>query len=424
MAAAAYEPPGPLFEHQSLDLEHQSFRLLRLLPTSHVDAIDCELTVEASPSVPQDRTKAESPDDGNDHAPHHWILINKGYFKIRHNLWEFLRMAVAKLHTQSELDFAEPLWIDAVCINQEALFKRAHQVKKMGDIYRCARAVFVWLGPSCSQQLNAVSQDLKLLGLEADRSPSQMTPYDRFLQSRYLRDEVIGSSTCQSVPTMQTIKALTLGEKHNAISDAVAQYQNSQCSDPRDKVYATLGMVPDGGSFPIDYSIDLEHLFYQIMTASYECTYNVEEPVGETELAQNLVLRGSASSHERRVDTTSLSSINNARQSLEIPFSALEELLAANPMIAEGVQTKFSKPDRFEMKPGPDVADHCFYIDCWSSPLLQSCTVVMRVSQIIGEENAPNTCRVLFVPRYYLNGPPLYMKNEISFVGSWFECSK
>ncbi|KAH7081458.1 heterokaryon incompatibility protein-domain-containing protein, partial [Paraphoma chrysanthemicola] len=208
MAVASNEPPGPLFEHESLNLEQQNFRLLRLLPTSHVDAIECELTVEASPSVPQDPTQAETQDDerkvsynalsyewGSEDAPQHWIRINKGHFKIRHNLWEFLRMAVAKLHVLSEVEFAEPLWIDAICINQKALLERAHQVKQMGDIYRCARAVFVWLGPSCSQQLNVVSQELKRLGQEAENPPLQMTPYDIFLQSRYLRDQVIGPSS-------------------------------------------------------------------------------------------------------------------------------------------------------------------------------------------------------------------------------------
>jgi hypothetical protein len=39
------------------------------------------------------------------------------------------------------------LWIDAICINQDDLEKRAAQVKLMGTIYRQASSVRVWLGP-------------------------------------------------------------------------------------------------------------------------------------------------------------------------------------------------------------------------------------------------------------------------------------
>ncbi|KAK0622769.1 heterokaryon incompatibility [Immersiella caudata] len=38
------------------------------------------------------------------------------------------------------------LWVDAVCINQEDKEECARQVLKMGDIYRRATNVTVWLG--------------------------------------------------------------------------------------------------------------------------------------------------------------------------------------------------------------------------------------------------------------------------------------
>ncbi|KAH8880605.1 HET-domain-containing protein [Thozetella sp. PMI_491] len=38
------------------------------------------------------------------------------------------------------------LWIDALCINQEDIAERSHQVAIMGKIYRCAAQVLVWLG--------------------------------------------------------------------------------------------------------------------------------------------------------------------------------------------------------------------------------------------------------------------------------------
>ena len=39
------------------------------------------------------------------------------------------------------------LWIDAICVNQQDLKERGHQVKRMADLYRLAERVVVWLGP-------------------------------------------------------------------------------------------------------------------------------------------------------------------------------------------------------------------------------------------------------------------------------------
>jgi hypothetical protein len=38
------------------------------------------------------------------------------------------------------------LWTDAICINQQDLDERGHQVQLMGSIYRNAHMVIVWLG--------------------------------------------------------------------------------------------------------------------------------------------------------------------------------------------------------------------------------------------------------------------------------------
>jgi Heterokaryon incompatibility protein (HET) len=38
------------------------------------------------------------------------------------------------------------LWVDAICINQKSLEERNKQVALMGDIYKCAQRVLIWLG--------------------------------------------------------------------------------------------------------------------------------------------------------------------------------------------------------------------------------------------------------------------------------------
>ncbi|KAI8623268.1 heterokaryon incompatibility protein-domain-containing protein [Xylariaceae sp. FL1651] len=44
-------------------------------------------------------------------------------------------------------DRSRALWVDAICINQSDMSERATQVKRMADIYQQASRVVVWLGP-------------------------------------------------------------------------------------------------------------------------------------------------------------------------------------------------------------------------------------------------------------------------------------
>lgn len=39
------------------------------------------------------------------------------------------------------------VWVDEICINQDSMEERAHQVELMGTVYRNASKVLVWLGP-------------------------------------------------------------------------------------------------------------------------------------------------------------------------------------------------------------------------------------------------------------------------------------
>jgi hypothetical protein len=54
------------------------------------------------------------------------------------------------------------LWIDALCINQDDMMERNHQVARMGDIYRNATRVIVWLG---RERLDKTRQDDVLVAI-------------------------------------------------------------------------------------------------------------------------------------------------------------------------------------------------------------------------------------------------------------------
>ncbi|KAK1758962.1 ankyrin repeat-containing domain protein [Echria macrotheca] len=56
-------------------------------------------------------------------------------------------------------DQARVLWVDAVCINQDDVTERGHQVQQMGGIYRHAERVLVWLG-TATYEINILMDTL------------------------------------------------------------------------------------------------------------------------------------------------------------------------------------------------------------------------------------------------------------------------
>jgi hypothetical protein len=67
------------------------------------------------------------------------ILVNNIPVRVRSNLHNFLASARHWLCN-------EPIWVDALCINQDDHGEKGHQVQMMGSIYQGATEVLVWLG--------------------------------------------------------------------------------------------------------------------------------------------------------------------------------------------------------------------------------------------------------------------------------------
>ncbi|KAK0747111.1 heterokaryon incompatibility, partial [Schizothecium vesticola] len=67
------------------------------------------------------------------------LLVGKRQLQVTENL------EVALRHLADD-DQTLIIWVDALCINQSDNVEKAVQVNRMGDIYRSASQVLVWLG--------------------------------------------------------------------------------------------------------------------------------------------------------------------------------------------------------------------------------------------------------------------------------------
>ncbi|KAM0417447.1 hypothetical protein ACHAPT_012509 [Fusarium lateritium] len=73
------------------------------------------------------------------------VRLNGRDFEVTVNLYEGLRQMRESIYETEDLPML-PVWIDAICINQEDKNEKAKQVPNMHQIYNTAEEVLLWLG--------------------------------------------------------------------------------------------------------------------------------------------------------------------------------------------------------------------------------------------------------------------------------------
>lgn len=90
------------------------------------------------------------------------ISCNGCLLNVTQNLYDFLKRA-KRGRSESCLGPEDKIWIDAICINQSSLGERSAQVRLMGDIYRAAKAVIVWLGEGGQKETQCAVELLRCI---------------------------------------------------------------------------------------------------------------------------------------------------------------------------------------------------------------------------------------------------------------------
>ncbi|PMD33948.1 HET-domain-containing protein [Hyaloscypha variabilis F] len=133
-------PAEEQFPYQPLDTTKFEIRVITLHPGIQTDQIHCSMTHIATNRGSKPRYTALSYTWGTPESPKS-ILLNGVQVQVRENLWQAL------YHLRSE-ERDLRIWIDALCINQNDLQERSSQVSRMSAIYGIAKEVVVWLGPA------------------------------------------------------------------------------------------------------------------------------------------------------------------------------------------------------------------------------------------------------------------------------------
>ena len=232
-----------------------------------------------------------------------WIWINSKPFIIWPNVW-------TALHSLRRVDEDIVLWVDAICINQGDVLEKNHQVARMGEIYKNATLVHVWLGPEdnnsnlafdfintyldrddqaslddvTTEALHAISQrpycnrawirQEIFLGKDVVlHCGNRSTSWDRFTTYFAIKDPEYDK--CK--PFIYGISNMpSLIDNRNAIQNGqlpsflqlLPSNGHMKCTDTRDQVFSLLAITSDcvhRRHDMVDYTLDLSTLFLGLM---------------------------------------------------------------------------------------------------------------------------------------------------------------
>ncbi|KAF2965356.1 hypothetical protein GQX73_g8237 [Xylaria multiplex] len=343
------------FVYQPLDLNTSAFRLVRLLKGPEHEEVECELihTTLDENVIPYE---AVSYTWGTSSQPLRVKLQGKR-LAVTVNLWHLLKSI---RHIQED----RYLWIDAIAINQDDNLERGHQVQRMKAIYGGAERVIVYLGEQTGstrilmESLTAlqktvsgshwVSDDQRWqtawgrvqneIQFQHDHTAKetqreglqellerpwfrrvwilQEVAYARrvliycgttavraqiFAMAPIILDVELSDHVAAVFELMPTFFGRALRKPRDGdILSVLLDFRRSQASDPRDKIFALLGLCEDqdiAKQIVPDYTLEERHIVGRIITYVMNGYYDqltVSEqflsPLGIGEFLNNLAL--------------------------------------------------------------------------------------------------------------------------------------
>ncbi|KAK8914781.1 Heterokaryon incompatibility protein 6, OR allele [Metarhizium anisopliae] len=185
-----------IYPYAPLDLSRQTFRLIRLLPpkppvipgrygTLRIEIIEAEIDAASKPSRAYDALTYVWGVAAHERPTRAIIVEDRG---ASYRLWIHRPLELALLHLVQDRVTHLPLFVDQICINQDANGgghnEKAHQVRLMRAIYSRCRRALVWLGTAtrASDEWFTYTREIchsgLLSGLMGPRAPSFMRVFD------------------------------------------------------------------------------------------------------------------------------------------------------------------------------------------------------------------------------------------------------
>lgn len=249
------------------------------------------------------------------------ILLNGHKTEIRENLLLFLqhvkmwnssqrkafRELRSDLSTPEEPDsttmhaWKGPFWIDSICIDQRSDLEKTHQVKLMSQIYSRAECVLVWF--PCVLEDAPIPKSKHLEEVDTTTALQHMTSSPYWRRVWIIQEFVLAQNLLLCYGTVCTkydvlcsivddgsrldlfydkgslILFWGLREQRESKADdkfddhlpaLFEKFWTSECEDPRDKIFALLGLAGKWAKIEPDYTITRTRLFVQLLSSYWE----------------------------------------------------------------------------------------------------------------------------------------------------------
>lgn len=304
------------YKHKSLDLQKSQIRLFRL-SSKHNGDLEGEIRTHDFEDGPSYRAVSYM---WGPPSPTREITIEGRSFTIRDNLWQFLNSA-------HNLDDAW-LWIDQICIDQETVKERNHQVSLMSTIYARADEVLIWLGSEAdgsSEGIAAINSGYTAVAQHGQQVQALFErPYwnrlwiiqevllsqkavvmcgDQVFDLGQLARMYIRSTGNPSVdetgyPVLISYWILAImryvfsSEKFEkqCLSSILNSFAMSECEDARDKVFGLLSLVQSSAAIAVDYSKTATEVFFDTI---HQIVNNENDRKFDDHVGVALILRDS-----------------------------------------------------------------------------------------------------------------------------------
>lgn len=291
------------FAYRPLDLAHDTLRLIRVRPDQSEDGY---LQLDLWHSIMPAKYHCVSYQWGSV-VRQHGILINGCRHAVGDNLHAFLQ----EVYTWAINGFDEPIWIDAICIDQSCNTERGHQVQRMGSIYSNAQEVLVWLGDH--GELAETFYEWLSMAHENEcpahlRDQWDKIRFNSYWQRDWIKQEILLAQRVTVVLRGGKMEWTVLGgaiarsgsldqldhehaahlwtfwgerwsSKHGHSGAATSSHEElfsfwslmhthrtADCTDKRDRVYSLLGLVSEKHNFMVDYNESTSDLFWRVST--------------------------------------------------------------------------------------------------------------------------------------------------------------
>ena len=221
------------------------------------------------------------------------ILIHGESVLIRPTLYSFLETVT--LHRPG-MD----LWIDALCINQGDVQERNQQISIMGEIFKTAQEVYVWLGlgdddtnyamehiedshpqtrfdqrifSTCAEHLLRASywtrrwviQEFALAQELTVVCGGRLTKWHTL--TKKINDRILGGDALARRTLKNFTELRLLGSKEpKSLLKLMEQFQDARCIDRRDTAFSLLGVAKDGDRLLPRYDESVADVYFRVLS--------------------------------------------------------------------------------------------------------------------------------------------------------------